>query len=226
MTRFSAVLPLVVAALLGGAAGGFVASRFPALRAAPTAQAEPVPSANVADGAALESRLRALEEKVARLSRRPPAMSALLAAGVGGGPQDAGASNTTPVVDDPVFEVAVRDIVDRVEEERSTERDVRRDEQRRRMAETWANELGLELSLNESQKAKVAEIVSEMFQRLRELRNMDAGAVRRSERVARMRAVSEDAEKQLSAVLDTNQMTAYRSLDEDLRLTGRSFGRR
>ena len=223
MTRFSAVLPLVVAALLGGAVGGFVVSRFPAPRNAPKVQV--VPASN-ADRAQLEPRLLALEEKVARLSRRPPGVSALLAPAAGIGPEDAGAANTTPVVDDPVFEVAVRDIVDRVEEERSTERDVRRDEQRRRMAETWVNELGLELSLTEAQKTKVAEIVTQMFQRLRELRNMDAGTMRRSERVARMRAVSEDAEKNLSAVLDTHQMTAYRALDEDLRLTGRSFGRR
>jgi hypothetical protein len=50
--------------------------------------------------------------------------------------------------------------------------------------------------------------------------------VRRSERVARMRAVGEDAEKKLAGVLDQTQMTAYRALDEDLRLTGRSFGSR
>jgi len=225
VTRFSAVLPLVVAALLGGVVGGFVVSRFPAPREALSVQPEPAGSPDVASGAPLETRVLALEEKVARLSRRPPGVSALLAPDAGV-PQDAGFANAAPVVDDPVFEVAVRDIVDRVEDERSTERDVRRDEQRRRMSETWVNELGLELSLNEAQKAKVGEIVTEMFQRLRELRNLDAGAVRRSERVARMREVSDDAEKKLSGVLDANQMAAYRGLDEDLRLTGRSFGRR
>lgn len=167
----------------------------------------------------------ALEEKVARLSRRPPAVVAMPAP-TGAGPHDAGAGSPTPVIDDPVFEVAVRDIVDRVEEERSSARDVRRDEQRRRMSETWVADLGLELSLTEAQKSKVTEIVTEMFQRLRELRNIDAGTVRRSERVARMRAVSEEAEKKLAGVLDQNQMTAYHALDEDLRLTGRSLGSR
>lgn len=219
------MLPLVVAALLGGVVGGFVVSRFPAPREASSVQAELAAEPRVADGAPLESRVLALETKVARLSRRPPGVQALPAPDRGG-PQDAGVTSAAPVVDDPVFEVAVRDIVDRVEDERSTERDVRRDEQRRRMSETWVNELGLELSLNEAQKTKVAEVVTEMFQRLRELRNLDAGAVRRSERVARMRAVSDEAEKKLAGVLDQNQMAAYRVLDEDLRLTGRSFGRR
>lgn len=217
------MLPLVVAALLGGVAGGLVVSRFPAPPAASSVQAEP--ESPPPEGQTLESRVLALEAKVSRLSRRPPGVSPLPTLGATG-PQDAGIVNAAPVVDDPVFEVAVRDIVDRVEDERSTERDVRRDEQRRRMSETWVNELGLELSLNEAQKVKVGEIVTEMFQRLRELRNLDAGAVRRSERIARMRAVSDDAEKKLGGVLDSNQMAAYRGLDEGLRLTGRSYGRR
>lgn len=218
------MLPLVVAAVLGGAVGGFVVSRFSAPRPAPSLSAELPVKAATNEAGPLETRVLALEEKVARLSRRPPGMSAVLApsANRDGG----GAGDPRPVIDDPVFEVAVRDIVDRVEEERSSERDVRRDEQRKRMSETWVADLGLELSLSDAQKAKVTEIVSEMFQRLRDLRNVDAGTLRRSERVARMRAVSEDAEKKLSGVLDASQMTAYRALDEDLRLTGRFGGRR
>lgn len=224
MPRFSAVLSLVFAAVLGGAVGGFVVSRCSAPRATPGVMAElPVKTA-ATNETSLEIRVLALEDKVARLSRRPPGIAATPAP-TGAG-LDSGTGNAPTVIDDPVFEVAVRDIVDRVEEERSSARDVRRDEQRRRMSETWVADLGLELSLTEPQKAKVTEIVSEMFQRLRELRNLDAGTVRRSERVARMRAVSEDAEKKLAGVLDHSQMTAYRALDEDLRLTGRSFGSR
>ncbi len=212
------MLPLLVSAVLGGAAGGFVVSRFSPPREAPSVQAEPLPKSSAAENAPLENRVLALEEKVARLSRRPPGVLPTLA-------HDAGTGSSAEVIDNPVFEVAVRDIVDRVEEERSSARDVRRDEQRRRMSETWVADLGLELSLSEAQKGKVAAIVTEMFERMRELRNVDAGTVRRSERVARMRAVSDDAEKKLAAVLDQQQMTAYRALDDDLRLTGR-FGQR
>jgi hypothetical protein len=222
--RFSAVLPLIVAAVLGGAVGGFVVSQLAAPRAGPNVMPEPPVKSATTHDAPLETRMLALEEKVARLSRRPPGVA--LPAPTGAGPHDAGTGGPAPVIDDPVFEVAVRDIVDRVEEERSSARDVRRDEQRRRMSETWVADLGLELSLTEAQKSKVTEIVTEMFERLRDLRNLDAGTVRRSERVARMRAVSEDAEKKLAGVLDQTQLTAYRALDDDLRLTGRFGSRR
>src|SRR5687767_1158526 len=124
--RFSAVLPLVVAAVLGGAVGGLVVSQLAPRRAEPSVVAEaPVKSATT--DAPLETRVLALEEKVARLSRRPPGVA--LPAPTGAAANDAGTGGPGPVIDDPVFEVAVRDIVDRVEEERSSARDVRRDEQ-------------------------------------------------------------------------------------------------
>jgi hypothetical protein len=219
--RFPALVPLLVAGVLGGAVGGAVVLGLRAPNT-PKAVKESVAPVASAEPSALEGRVLALEQTVARLSRRPVTV---LSPAPAGSLMDGGTAGAT-VVDDPVFEVAVRDIVDRVEEERSSERDVRRDEQRRRMADTWVSELGLELGLAEAQKTKVLEIVTEMFQGLRELRNLDAGTVKRSERVARMRAVSEEAEKKLSTVLDSTQMNAYRALDEDLRLTGRSFGGR
>jgi hypothetical protein len=211
-----------MAGVLGGAVGGAVVLGLRAPNTPKAIKEEIAPVAR-AESPVLEDRVLALEQTVARLSRRP--VSVLSPAPAGSHAMDGGAAGPT-VVDDPVFEVAVRDIVDRVEEERSSERDVRRDEQRRRMTDTWVSELGLELGLAEAQKAKVREIVTEMFQDLRELRNLDAGTVKRSERIARMRAVSEEAEKKLSSVLDSTQMSAYRALDEDLRLTGRSFGGR
>lgn len=220
--RFPALVPLLLAGVLGGAVGGAVVLglRAPSI---PKAVKEEIGPVATVEPSALEARVLSLEQTLARLSRRPMAVHSP-------GPAssqvtDAGVASPT-LVDDPVFEVAVRDLMDRVEEERSSERDVRRDEQRRRMADTWVSELGLELGLADAQKAKVLEIVTEMFQRLRELRNVDAGTLKRSERVARMRALSEEAEKKLSTVLDSTQMNAYRALDEDLRLTGRSFGGR
>ncbi|HVJ15976.1 MAG TPA: hypothetical protein VM686_11045 [Polyangiaceae bacterium] len=140
----------------------------------------------------------------------------------GGGERPGGSD---PVVDNPVFEAAVRDLVDRIEEERQSEREVERGERRRQWSEQWTNDLTASLKLNDAQKTKMQEIANQFWERLRELRNGDAGASpSREERRAQMGALRDEAESKMAQVLDPSQMSTYKSLEDGQRLGGR-FGR-
>jgi hypothetical protein len=78
----------------------------------------------------------ALEREVWRMRRERNVARAL--AGFSDPTADAQAPKA-PVVDDPVFEAAVRDVMDRMDAEKSAERRTRQTDRIREMSERWAD---------------------------------------------------------------------------------------
>lgn len=224
MTQLHPAVVAAVAALLGGVAGGALV-RVTARAPAPATSAAREPGA--ADTSDLEKRIAALEQNASRAERtRRIERAASQAAPAGDDSAAPAPAAGRPSVDDPVFETAVRDIIDQIDEERREERDARRSERRKRMAEAWTHELGSELSLSDAQKQKVAEVVQQYFEDLRAMRQSDAGPSSRDEWRERARAEREKAEKKLAQVLDPGQMEKYKGLDESKKLGAGGGGRR
>lgn len=193
--------------------------------AAPAAEGMSQPDAD--EVGALESqlvgRLETLERSVRQLeTRRDASRSPMPAARLG---EAAPASEDQrpappPPVDDPVFEAAVLDILERAEEGRDSERDVRRNERARQRAEHWANELGTRLALSPAQAARLLEVRSQLETDLREQRQRqpEGTFVPREQRRAAAQSLRESAEKQLREVLDARQRAEYAKLSPDLKL--------
>jgi len=236
MQRAEAFTMAGLGALVGGVLGGLVTFWLVGSASPKLEKERAAASAGAAEEAPadIEDRLAALERSVGRL-RGGNAVRSLMAAQAAsaaaspgkpgadapGGDENAGGD---PVIDNPVFEAAVRDVVDRIQEERESERELERAERRRQWSDQWTNDLATSLKLNETQKAKMREIADQFWERLREFRNSDAGRPSRQERRARMSALREETEGKMAQVLDPSQMSAYKELDDDMRL-GARFGR-
>jgi hypothetical protein len=228
-TRFWALFVPALSGVSGGAVGALVVL---ALAHSGTGK-DPVPRPELDQGdskaerAALGARVATLESSLRQLALRSALISAAAQAkGATGQGADSGAADVAPIVDNPVFEAAVRDVMGRAEEERSLEREAQRAEWRKRAANDWANQLGQKLRLTDTQKAKVTEVANAFWDRLRDLRNSDAGAAAsRSEWREQVSTLRKSAEGELSQVLDPTQMNSYRELDEASQLGVRPGGR-
>jgi len=142
-------------------------------------------------------------------------------------PSGAEPSREAPAVDDPVFEAAVRDVFQRVDEERESERQVQREEQRQAAAQSWAAELTERLGLRPDQKTKIETLAKEFFEKMREGFRTDAGAPTQFEdRRERMRTLRKEYEERLGTVLDPGQIGEYQKLDDDFKLGARRFRQR
>ncbi|MBK7582705.1 MAG: hypothetical protein IPI67_21225 [Myxococcales bacterium] len=215
----------LIAALVGGVAGGAVANMTIKVPTA-AASAEAGPGAAPADTTDLARRVAELERNATKTERTRRLERAVAQAG-GGDDADAGAPPGARAIDDPVFETAVRDVIDQIDEERKEERDTRRADRRRRMAEGWTTELATELALNDAQKQKVMKVVEDYYEGLRAMRESDAGPpASRGEWQQRAKAEREKAETKLAQVLDPGQMAKYKGLDDDKKLGVGGGGRR
>jgi len=128
-------------------------------------------------------------------------------------------------VDDPVFEAAVRDVVEQFDEERRAERQSRSDERRRQAAERWSTSLGDKLALTEDQKQKVMALATDYANEVRTARGSDAEQVSGDEWRQKAAALREKSEARLTQVLDPVQRKKYDALEEDEKL-GFAVGRR
>lgn len=217
--RLSAMAVPGVSALVGGVVGALLAvnlvrggSSRTDTKALPEPAAEPsqpTESSVEARVASLERSLRALVVKDGVARAAPPVGSSAAQAA------DAPVANVAPIVDSPVFEAAVRDVMDRAEQERSLERETQRAEWRKRTAEEWGGKLGEKLRLTEIQKTKATAIAQSFWDRLRELRQTDAGpALSREEWRERVATLRKTSEAELAKILDHSQLTSYGELDE------------
>ena len=171
----------------------------------------------------LQARLRSLERRVSLLTFAQQHTSPTRAVGEEDGEDG---NSPTKTVDDPVFEAAVRDVLDQVEYERNADRDTRREERRTQWTERWVASLSEPLGLSDEQKQKVAGIVTEHFRAMSELGNSEERPVLRSEWRKRMSELSEKANQQLTDVLDSSQKAKYDEMDDSDKLGGRgSWGR-
>jgi hypothetical protein len=205
---------LLVAAIAGALAGfggglvtGWVRPRPPAVKAVPAG-----------DGAlgdevrGLGAQVAALEAEVARLRQQRRGAPAPAP------PASAGAPHGHAIADDPVFEAAVRDVVDRVQQERAGERE----ERRVQVTQRWADRLAERLSLSDAQKAKALAIAEDLAQKLRDLRDADGGLGGGSWPEARD-ALRAQGEQRLGEVLSATQMATYRE-SSDLRIDAAARG--
>jgi hypothetical protein len=217
---------IALAAVVGGVLGGLVSWGVAGARGASPKGVESAGA--IAEDA--DERLAALERRMAQVERRRPFRPATPAGGTPAAPNPLPPTaaptdpqaGEPPTVDDPVFEAAVRDVVQRVEEERDDDRQIQREGQRQAAAHRWATQLTDKLGLREDQKAKVATVARELYDQMRELFRGDAGAgVTSEDRREKVRALRKQYEEKLSGVLDPAQLGEYQKLDDDLKLGAR-----
>jgi hypothetical protein len=194
----------------------------PTKPAAKSLRGDKRPAARAATGGPVEERIARLERKVSLLERQRD-MARLL--GAAGGDDDGDGDAGANTVDDPVFEMAVRDIVERVGDERAREESQRRLQRMERWSQRWTDDIAVSLGLNDAQKTKVLAAVKEHFEatvRAREgAEGADAGSPRE-----RRRTMREALDKRLAGVLTPTQMRELAAKRESGELPGFGGARR
>ncbi len=224
MSRVQALLVPALSALFGGAVGALVTvSLLPSAKAPRPAASAAAEERNADAPSDVEDRIAALERSLERLRGRvalqPLGAAAPGASGAAASSGSAPQAEVAPLVDNPVFEAAVLDVMDRAEQARRADREAERSEWRKQMAQQWAGDLSGKLKLTDAQKAKLEEIASTFMERVRELRESDAGPpASRDEWRSRVGALREQAETDIGKTLDASQMGSYRELPEEERL--------
>jgi hypothetical protein len=222
VNRVALVAVALGSAIVGGAVGGVAVSRIHPAPARPAAvDSSSTPDTDDLDE--LDRRLSAAEAALKKLDRGLIAVAQSRA-----GEQAAPAGSARPsAADDPVFEAAVRDVLGRIESERRTEREARQQERRREDAERWASGLGERLRMTDAQKARVAELAREFYEKLGAVGRADGGAEppTRDERRQQTQALRAQYDQRMGEVLDGRQMREYQALDQTERLGG-NVGRR
>ena len=172
----------------------------------------------------LATRLDALESALRSLQRREQAQ--LRASAPSSGPNTARPAETKSLVDDPVFEAAVTDVLQRVAEQQASERQAQRDERQQQRMDRWATELSARLALTPEQRATLVQLRTSMQAEMQGAFEADAGAaLSREQRRARAREIEAAAEAKLSAALSARQLAEYQKLDPELKLSRGSRGR-
>jgi hypothetical protein len=234
------ILACVFSALGGGLVSGIVVGRFDD---APVEQEQPKKTKKAAPAkadSALEARLVEVERQLSSLRRSMQARQALTKYAESIQEESESADGKRPtkptlkgVVDDadPVFELAVRSVMDRVEWEKDEERKAVRQQRRSERASRQTALLSERLQLSPEQAQEVAALLTTQMDSFRSLRNRDEGSTEsrpatRSEWRERIQAIRKETESKLSEVLSDDQMKAYLSLAEEEGIGGRGFGRR
>lgn len=218
MNRITTILLPLATAIVGGAVGGLIThhsspSQAKAVRSADADPAQPGPDAPLSD------RVAALEGQVARLKRENNAISALKAYGsalaANRRAPDAGAAPGSPV-DDPVFQAAVEDIIDRTQQER-------RQQRTQRFVQRVNDRLTQELKLDAAQQQKVAQAIQDYMQKVRDMwQNRDAdGGLDRTARRQQMQKLRDDARAKIQGTLRSDQADKFQSMDRVLPFGGR-----
>jgi hypothetical protein len=210
------VLASFASALLGGMSGTSLMLWMTQRDAA----SEPAAAAASVGEAELGRRLELVERALAASEPRVrPLSTALASAGSETTGAEPAALDEAPVhVESPVFEAAVRDIIDRTEEGRDDERAVARDEKRRQRDEYWVNELTMRLGLTPAQTERLITIQADLASELERERSANEPFTPRDKRRAAERAIRQRADEQLRGVLAPRQQNAYDQLNDELKL--------
>lgn len=217
-----------VAGAAGAALGVLVGLGWSA-QSAPKAQSKPrvvaergsVSSAQNADElASLSERVRSLEQRVSLLTaalgaqRRggEDAPAAHEAAGEAEGNAPAGTQQPADVAD-PVFEAAVRDILERVDDERRQERTTRTQRRAKHGAERASERFSEELGLNERQKQELFEIMKKHYESVAALRDSDDQPGTPGEWRERTTELRRKTEEQIERALSPAQAEKFQTLD-------------
>jgi hypothetical protein len=219
---FSSVRLLVPAAsgLVGGIVGGALVWALVA-HGAPRATGAGV-SAEIRAGAAPDpapDEVDDVDDRITRLERRNAAAQALgeaVRAMKAGDAQPFAPSDVK--ADNPVFELAVRSVLEKVEWEKTEERKVDQQNRRAERAAHMAEYLTQKLSLTGAQKANVETIFAESMDAFRNLREpADGGrpAESRQEWRKSAEAIRTQTEQRLAQVLTPSQLQSYQALQDD-----------
>jgi hypothetical protein len=232
MKSASSVWLVLASAIVGGAVGtaGTLAVRG---KPAPEAKRElvrdepgerhvaPAAPASAADDSAendLRVRVRSLEQRVSLLTAALAKNGLEPPRGAGEGAEAAEDAD----VASPVFEAAVRDILDRVDDEQREERQARRGARMEEGAREISAELAAKLGLSAEQQQKLQEITKAHFAAFAAMRdeapeNRPKTPEEWRERRNAQRTKTDEA---VRALLTPEQMRAYEALPEDERLGG------
>lgn len=223
MSTTSTLWTSALVALVGGAVGGVVGRvTAPASAQAPTAAAEsPEDGTQPASGApALAKRVGELEATVRELERERRLRGAARAYAEPSEPGSApdGGVRGLAVVDDPVFEAAVRDVLDQVRVEQRSQRDTEREERRRESVTRWSGGLQAKLRLTDPQRQKIERIAEDYFAELRKLRDSDERPQSREQWRTTMQALREQSNAKIAGLLDPSQRRDYQALEAEEQL--------
>jgi hypothetical protein len=210
----TSIVVAVVAGALGGALGSFATGWM-----RPHAPEAKAATADFSDDMRdLSAKVSALEAQVTRLEQQRK-VATLRPTQVAAASADAPQGRS--VTDDPVFEAAVRDVMDKMQQERSKERD----ERRQQAAQHWADQLGEKLELTDKQKAGVLGVADDVMDKMREMREAAPGAGPGPGWRDQRNTLIAQGEQRLGEVLSAHQMEVYKEspdlhLDTVLRFGG------
>jgi hypothetical protein len=226
------IITVTIAALVGGLVGGASVHLLKARSdkpARPAASAAVDPDSDPEDTAArldeIEARLAALQRQKSNrqaLDGYPAAAAARSDAGADAIP--GGAADPQ----NPAFDLAVRGVMDRIEQEREQERQVERAARWQERAKRFADRLMQSLGLSERQRTDVERILLSQMQQLSDQRRngADGGApLSRDQRRAQAAQIRQQTETELAGVLDARQLDEYKKLRDEGEL-GDGFGPR
>lgn len=230
------VIACGLSAIFGGAVSGLAVTR---LGAEPQAQPARAKKASPDGAAELERRLAQLEGQLSTLRRQQQARTQLrkyaeaLQEDVDDAADQAPPKGNTPisgVVDgeDPVFEMAVRSVMDRVDWEKDEERKTARANRSAERAQRQTELLTQRLSLDSQQSAAVAAALGQQMERFRALRDADDDSeprpVTREEWRQRIGDIRQQTEATLTKLLSEEQMRRYVEIAEEEGIGTRGFG--
>jgi phage shock protein A len=201
------------------------------------------PTTSRSELTALQTKLAEVEGRLDTLQRQQQSRKALeqyarqLSDDGAGGAKSKSAKGPIPSsvdAEDPVFELAVRSVLDRVDWERDEEQRLVRAQRRSEQANRQTELLTERLSLTPDQAKRVAQALTEQMDRFRALRegNGENGdgqkrPATRSEWRERVDGIRDETEKNLSGILDDRQLEGYRAFVENEGFAGPSgLGRR
>ena len=227
MSWLKSALPAAFGALLGCAAGLTYAAQGPIVTAKqerPPTRAARIPVSAEQDDqefATLSTRVRSLEQRVSLLT------AALNVARGGAAPAAAATDQDDAIaaadVADPVFEAAVRDILDRIDDERREEQVTRAQQRTQFGAQRAAERLTQELSLTQSQQQELFDIVRKHYESLATLRDEDAPdrPATPGEWRDKLREIRDATDERMKAALSPGQLEKYEALDSSEFFGGR-----
>lgn len=238
------LLASIPSALVGGLVGGIVASSMGAAPPPKTDQEKPKTESSESSDldpravTRLETRLAELEGRVSALRRQREAVASLKDYAKAMAEGDTEATGTKQpsapgVVDaeDPVFELAVRSVMDRVEWEKDEEKKVTRAQRRSERTQRHAELLTERLALSDEQAKAVGAALNKQMETFRKLREEGENGeeerpATRAEWRERVGKIRSQTERELGEILDEEQMKGYRAFAEEEGVGPGGWGRR
>lgn len=234
MSWLRSAVPPTLGAVLGCVAGLTYASLGPTAAAAKKvpARMEPTTVSAAQDDqelATLSTRVRSLEQRVSLLTAALGAAGANVAQARGEqgegepGQDDQGGAIAAADVADPVFEAAVRDILDRIDDERREEQTTRMQQRARYGAQRAADRLTEELGLTQVQQQELFDIMKKHYESLAALRDENAPdrPATPGEWRDKMRELRQATDDRMKGALSPAQLEKYDALDSSEFFGGR-----